>query len=82
MSTKIQELSEAILVKKLSRVKTFILIHVVALSLYWLTSIAMGMIAEHMFLWLITIISFPILILNIKTVNEIKEEFEMRKNMI
>lgn len=82
MTTKFQELSEAVLVKKLSRLKTIILIHVIALSLYWVTSISLGMITDHMFLWLCSIISFPILILNIKSMNEIKEEFELRKNII
>ncbi len=82
MTTKFQELSEAVLVKKLSRLKTIILIHIIALSLYWITSISLGMIADHMFLWLCSIISFPILILNIKSMNEIKEEFELRKNII
>jgi len=82
MTNKIQELSEADLIKKLSRLKTLTLIHVTALGLYWVSSIAMGIIVDHMYVWLFSIISFPILILNIKTMNEIKEEFEIRKNMV
>ena len=82
MTHKIQELSEAVLMKKLIRLKTLTSIHVFALGLYWLSSLALGMIVEHMFLWLFSIISFPILILNIKSMNEIKEELENRKNII
>ncbi|WP_099371007.1 hypothetical protein [Sphingobacterium sp. 1.A.5] len=82
MTNKIQELSEAELLKKLSRLRTLTVIHVFALGLYWVSSIAMGIVVDHMYVWLFTIISFPILILNFKTMNEIKEEFEIRKNVI
>ena len=82
MTNKIHELSEAILVKKLSRLRTLTVIHVIALGLYWASTIAMGIVVDHMYIWLFTIISFPILILNFKAMNEIKEEFEIRKTMI
>ena len=82
MTNKIQKLSEAELVKKLSKLRTLTIIHVFVLGLYWLSTIAMGIVVDHMYVWLFTIISFPILILNSKTMNEIKEEFEIRKNII
>ncbi len=79
MTHKIQELSEAEL---LSRLKTLTSIHVIALGLYWVSSLALGIVVEHMYVWLFSIISFPILILNVKAINEIKEEFEIRKTMV
>ena len=82
MTNKIQKLSEAELVKKLSKLRTLTIIHVFVLGLYWLSTIALGIVVDHMYVWLFTIISFPILILNSKTMNEIKEEFEIRKNII
>lgn len=82
MTHKIQELSEAELLRRLSRLKTLTSIHVIALGLYWVSSLALGIVVEHMYVWLFSIISFPILILNVKTINEIKEEFEIRKTMV
>lgn len=82
MTHKIQELSEAELLRRLSRLKTLTSIHVIVLGLYWVSSLALGIVVEHMYVWLFSIISFPILILNVKAINEIKEEFQIRKTMV